>query len=336
MVGLPGSIVEQNIAKMGSEPSKFAKVPTPENAAMMARVMLPLAEIYQAEQAKMYAASLKTLQERIDGKADISAEEKKARKDLSALIIKIATDSLALGWLDVYADLTPSQGSLFTGVTAVRVQDSSIAKQIVELLPEAQKGWTIKTDVAEESGVKIHLIDMKAKLPSTLKTHFGDAGEAYVATGEQTVWLAAGPDALTRLKAAIQASLAPNGVAADNKPLQVMMHLHPALQIGKSLTEDRDIEIFRTLGEGTMLKGNKAAAPAKDGKPEEERRVNRNALQNFKWQEAALKALEGGADLITLEVTKDGTALRSELKAEEGVMRAVGKIVAKFTVEMLQ
>lgn len=337
MVGLPGSTVEQNISLMGTEPSKFAKVTTAENAAMSARIMLPLAEIYQTEQAKMYAASIDALRDRIDRKEDLTAEEKTTRKELAEKIIKIASESLSLGWVDVYAELVPSPGSLFTGLSAVRIKDSSIATSIVEMLPRAQKGWTVKMDAAEESGVKIHLVDMKGKLPSTLKTHFGENGEAYVAAGEQTVWIAVGPDALPRLRAAIQASLSSGGTAAENKPVQVAMHLHPALQIGKSLMEDKDIEIFRTLNQGTMLKSkDSGGALGKKDKPDEERRVNRNALQNFKWQETALKALEGGQDSVTFEVTKDGSALLGEMKVEESVMRAAGRIIAKFTVEMLQ
>jgi len=335
MTGLPGSTVDKNIQAIGTVPSKFATVTTPDNSAMSARVMLPLAEVYQTEQAKLYEASLNALKERIDGKEDISAEEKKARKDFSTHAIQMATDSLKLGWLDVYAELVPAQGSLFNGLLGVRVQDSSVAKSIVELLPQAQKGWTVKVDAAEESGVKIHLIDMKAKLPSTLKTYFGEAGEAYVATGEQTMWLAAGPDGLTRLKAAIKAAAATDG-KAENSPLKVVMHVHPALQIGKSLTEDRDIELFRSIKEGAMLKGNQGSGDEKPGKKDEERRVNRNALQNFKWHDTAIKALEGGKDMVTLEVKKEGNALLGEMKAEEGVMTAIGKVVAKFTVEMLQ
>ena len=335
MTGLPGSDVEKNIKAIGTVPSKFAGVTTPENSAMSARVMLPLAEVYQEEQAKTYSTSLAALKERIDGKEDISADEKKARKDLSEKVVKIASDSLKLGWLDVYAELIPSEGSLYTGVAGVRIQDSAVAKEIVELLPSAQKGWTVKTDVGEESGAKLHVIDMKAKLPSTLKTYFGEAGEAYVATGEQTVWVATGPDAMGRLKSALQAAAAKS--EANNTPLKVAMHVHPALQIGKSLTEDRDIELFRTLKDGSLLKGPQQDSNDKKGaKKDEERRVNRNALQNFKWHDTALKALEGGKDMVTLEITKDGDALKGQLNCEEGVMRAIGKVVAKFAVEMLQ
>ena len=335
MTGLPGSDVEKNIKSIGTVPSKFAGVTTPENSAMSARVMLPLAEVYQQEQAKTYSTSLAALKERIDGKEDISAEEKKARKELSEKAVQIASDSLKLGWLDVYAELIPSGSSLYTGVVGVRIQDSAVAKEIVELLPSAQKGWTVKTDVAEESGAKIHVIDMKAKLPNTLKTYFGDAGEAYVATGDQTVWIATGPDAMGRLKSAMQAAAVE--AKANDTPLKVVMHVHPALQIGKSLTEDRDIELFRTLKEGSLLKGPQQDNNDKKGaKKDEERRVNRNALQNFKWHDTALKALEGGKDVVTLEITKDGDALKGQLNCEEGVMRAIGKVVAKFAVEMLQ
>ncbi|HVJ84614.1 MAG TPA: hypothetical protein VM452_03160 [Caulifigura sp.] len=335
MTGLPGSDVEKNIKSIGTVPSKFSGVTTPENSAMSARVMLPLAEVYQQEQAKTYSTSLAALKERIDGKEDISAEEKKARKELSEKAVQIASDSLKLGWLDVYAELIPSGSSLYTGVVGVRIQDSAVAKEIVELLPSAQKGWTVKTDVAEESGAKIHVIDMKAKLPNTLKTYFGDAGEAYVATGDQTVWIATGPDAMGRLKSAMQAAAVE--AKANDTPLKVVMHVHPALQIGKSLTEDRDIELFRTLKEGSLLKGPQQDNNDKKGaKKDEERRVNRNALQNFKWHDTALKALEGGKDVVTLEITKDGDALKGQLNCEEGVMRAIGKVVAKFAVEMLQ
>ncbi|HVJ66426.1 MAG TPA: hypothetical protein VM510_00505 [Caulifigura sp.] len=335
MTGLPGTDVEKNIKAIGTVHSKFATVATPDNSAMSARVMLPLAEVYQTEQAKTYETSLTALKERIDKKEDVSADEKTARKQLSEKVVKLATDSLKLGWLDVYAELVPSQGSLYTGISAVRVQDSAVATEIVNLLPKAQAGWTVKTDVAEEAGAKIHLVDMKAKLPETFKTYFGTAGEAYVATGDQTVWVATGPEAMTRLKAALAA--AGGKGEAVNTPLKLVMHVHPALQIGKSLTEDRDIELFRTLKEGSLMKGpSQETSDKKGAKKDEERRVSRNALQNFKWHDTALKALEGGKDMVTLEITKKGDALTSEMNAEEGVMKAVGKVIAKFAVEMLQ
>jgi len=331
MVGLPGTVVEKNIEVIGTVPSKFAAVTTPENSAMSARVMLPLADIYQTEQARMYKASLATLKERIDGKQGLSDEEKAARKELSSKLIQLATDSLKLGWLDVYAELVPSK-TLYNGVIAIRVQDSKVAREIVELLPKSQKDWTVKLDA---EGSKIHAVDMKGKLPSTLKTYFGETGEGYVATGDQTVWIAAGPEALDRLKAAIQASGTEG--KGESAPVKIVMHVHPALQIGKSLTDDPDIELFRTLQEGSLFQGAPAASEEKPGKKkDEERRVNRNALQNFKWHDTAIKALEGGKDVVTVEIKKDGNALLGEIKAEEGVMTAIGKVIAKFTVEMLQ
>jgi len=334
MTGLPGTDVEKNIQSMGTVPSKFATVTTPDNSAMSARVMLPLTEQYQKEQAQLYEVSLTSLKERIDGKEDISADEKTGRKELSTKLMQMASDSLKLGWLDVYAELVPSN-SLYNGVLGLRVQDSAIAKEIVELLPKAQKNWAVKLDVAEEAGAKIHMVDMKGKLPATLKTYFGDAGEGYIATGDQTVWLAAGPEGLDRLKAALKAASTEG--KGESPPVKVVMHVHPALKIGKSLTEDRDIEIFRTLKEGFFLKGGQGGGEEKPGKKKpEERKVNRNALQNFKWHDTALKALEGGKDVVTLEVKKDGNALLGEMNAEEGVMTAVGKVIAKFTVEMLQ
>jgi hypothetical protein len=333
MTGLPGTNVEKNIQSIGTVPSKFATVKTPEDSAMSARVMLPLAEVYQTESARFYEASLKALKERIDGKEDITAEEKAARKNLAEKLNKLLTESLKLGWLDVYAELVAS-GPLYNGVLGVRVQDSATAREIVELLPQSQKDWAIKLDAAEESGTKIHLVDMKGKLPATLRTYFGEAGEGYLATGEQTVWLAAGPEALERLKAAIKAAAAEGN--ADNSPVKVVMHVQPALQIGKSLTEDRDIELFRTIKEGSILKGRQGAEEKPGKKKDEERRVNRDALANFKWHDTAIQALEGGKDVVTLEVKKDGNALLGELKAEEGVMTAIGKVIAKFAVEMLQ
>jgi hypothetical protein len=331
MVGLPGTDVEKNIASIGTVSSKFAKVTTPENSAMFARVMLPLAEVYQKEQARTFNASLAALKERIDAKEDLDADTKAARKELSEKVVQIATDSLGLGWMDVYAELVPSTGSLYNGIVGVRVKDSATAQEIVKLLPRAQPGWNVKMNAEEFGGAQLHQVDMKGKLPSTLKVHFGEAGEAWVATGEETIWIAAGPEGLTRLKAALTSDGKEN-----TRPVHAVMHVEPALRIGKSLTEDRDIELFRTLQQGTLLKGGSETEEKKPGKKDEERRVNRNALKNFKWHDTALKALEGGSDVVTLEVKKDGDALLGELKAEEGVMRAVGKVIAKFAVEMLQ
>jgi len=331
LIGLPNSDVAQTIAKIGSEKSRFAKVKPTDGAVMTGRILMPLSEKNRDNQTKFYQAWLAAWKEGIDDRKETSAEEKQARKDMAERVVKVLTDGLALGWIDTYGEMVSSDGGLFTAVMGIRVQDSKDVISVLEVLPKVQAGWKVELNIGEEQGVALHKLDLKEQLPSSLKEYFGDSGLMMVGTGDQVMWVAAGPGAETAIKSAINSAAAANGEEVPADPLTVTMKMHPVLKFLNAVMKDEDIEIVRSLNQHQLLQRREEAKPAR-----EQGRVNRGALKNFNWQDPAIEALAAGNDDVEITIRKNEEALLGHFKVQEGMMRATGKIVAKFCMEVLQ
>jgi hypothetical protein len=335
MVGMPGSLVAKDIAAIGTEASLFAKIPDAPAAVMTARILTPINEKYREEQTRLYQTWLTAWGESIDRKEGPTPDQKAARKQVAEHFVKTLIDGMSLGWIDAYVEMQPSSDELYTAIMGVRVHDSATVIPILETLPKVEAGWTSELNAFEEHGVQVHRLNLKAKLPSSLKQFFGETGDLLVGTGDHTVWIAGGPDAEARLKEAIAATAGPEAPAPTADAVQLTMHMHHALKFFHALMQDDDIEIVRSLDQSRLLKNSKPT-DRKTNRDESDRRVSRDALQNFKWQEKAIASLAAGDDSVNLRVYKEGEALLGALNVEEGVMRAIGSIIAKFTNEVLR
>jgi hypothetical protein len=333
MTGLPDSLLARDIAAIGTEKSKFAKVPDPEKSALIGRILMPVNEQVQADQKNLYEKWLTVWKERIDERKEASAESKTARKEMADHVQKMLISGLGIGWVDAFVEMTPSGSDFYTGVAGVRVADSAEILPILELLPKITDGWKVELNTGEESGTKLHRLDLKAKLPSSLKDAFGDSGLVIVGTGPQTLWISSGPDAEAKLKAALAAASG-DGAETAVDPVSMKMQLRPVLKFLTAFFKDEDIEIVQSLNQSRMAASEDRSS--RNNKDEADRRVSRDALKNFKWQDAAVEALAGGDDGFTLVIKKEDTALVGDINAETGVARAVGKIVAKFMSEVLK
>lgn len=333
IVGLPETPLAEDIAKIGSETSRFAKAPVSEKAVLKARILMPFNDQYRKEQAEVYQKWLAAWDEKISAKEG-TADEKAARKELAERVVALLTESLDLGWIDGYGQVTPDDGGLYTGVMGLRLKDSSDVPSILEILPRIQPGWHVQLNASEVQGVKIHKLDLREKLPKSLQEFFGDSGLILIGTGEQTLWVAGGAQAEAELSAAITAA-AGDGEAAAADPIQLTMRLQPILKFMHAFLQDRDIELVRSLNQSPLLKGGDPEAQKKS-KEAGDKKVTREALKNFKWQETAIAALENSDDALEIHVHKDADALLGKLTVGEGVMRAIGKVSAKFANEMLK
>lgn len=333
LIGLPESDVAQGIAKIGTEKSLFAKVKPTESAVLTSRILLPLSEKNRADQAKFYQTWLAAWKEGIDDRKETSAEEKQARKDMADRVVKVLTDGLALGWIDSCGEMVASDGGLFTGVMGIRVKDSKDVISVLEVLPQVQAGWKVEMNVGTEVGVSLHKLDLKEKLPKSLKEYFGESGLMMVGTGEGVMWVAAGPNAESAIKSAINTAAAEGGEEVPSDPLTITMKMHPVLKFLNAVMKDEDIEIVRSLNQHQLLQRRADNKPERE---DSERRVQRGALQNFNWQDPAIEALAAGNDEVEITIRKKDETLLGSFKVREGMMRATGKIVAKFCSEVLQ
>lgn len=334
LVGLPDSPVAKDIASIGTETSLFAKVPASDTAVLTGRILSPINEKYREEQTTLYKTWLVAWSESIDRKEGPTPDQKAARKQVAENFVNTLIGSMSLGWLDAYLEMQPSDNGLYTALMAARVQDSATILPILEALPKVEAGWTNELNAFEEHGVQVHRLNLKAKLPASLKQFFGETGDLLVGTGDRTVWLAGGPDAESRLKALIAATASPDAAAPTVDAVSLKMHMHPALKFINALLEDEEIELVRSLDQSRLLKNSKPGD--RKGRNEGDKKVSRDALRNFKWQEKAIASLAGGNDTVSLRIHKEGDALLGSLNVEEGVMRAIGSVVAKFTTEVLR
>jgi hypothetical protein len=335
MVGMPDSLVAKDIASIGTEVSLFAKIPNSPEAVVTARILTPINEKYREEQTRLYQTWLTAWGESIDRKEGPTPDQKAARKQIAEHFVNTLIAGMSLGWIDAYLEMQPSNTEHYTALMGVRVQDSATILPILEALPNVESGWTTELNAFEEHGVQVHRLNLKAKLPSSLKQFFGETGDLLVGTGDRTVWIAGGPDAEAHLRAAIVATAGPDAPAPTADAVLLTMHMHPALKFLHALLEDDDIELVRSLDQSRLLKNSKPT-DRKGNREEADRRVSRDALRNFKWQEKAIAALAAGNDSVDLRVYKEGEALLGSLNVEEGVMRAIGSVVAKFTTEVLR
>ncbi|MBX3444958.1 MAG: hypothetical protein KF774_21335 [Planctomyces sp.] len=330
IAGLPGTQLAAAIASIGSEESRFARIADGAGAVLTSRVLLPVTEDYRTDQKRLYDAWLASWSETVDRKEGPTPDEKAARKQLAEHVVQLLSDSLQLEWLDTFAEIAPSEGDLYTALIAVRVHDSSLVLPILEILPQVQQGWQVELNAFEEQGVAVHRLELQEKSPKSLTEFFGESGILYVATGEQTLWVAGGLNAETSLRSAISSAAAAGGRPASADPVQVSMRVRPALRFIKTLLEDEDIQFVRSLNQSRLLKNTERKEDAESDEEDSSRRVSRDALKDFAWQDAALEGLSEGNDSLRLHVRKDGEALLGEMDVEEGVIRAVGFVVVEF------
>ena len=80
----------------------------------------------------------------------------------------------------------------------------------------------------------------------------------------------------------------------------------------------------------------------KDGKPKVKRESKKNqknpweTLQNMRWEDDAIVALAGMDDLIDCHIRNEDGKLTGQFDVKAGMLKVVGRLIAKFAKENLQ
>ena len=150
-----------------------------------------MSEVRKKTAAAMAALAKDRLTARANADEKLSADEKQATKQVIdqtfAMIEAGFKAGLADGFIDVHAG--PSGKNVL--LAAAWTPDGTKVGDILALLPKAKAGENVKLNVADESGVKIHSVELsKDRHP-----HWNDfigANTLYVGAAKEAVWLAAG------------------------------------------------------------------------------------------------------------------------------------------------
>jgi hypothetical protein len=176
----------------------------------------------------------------------------------------------------------------------MRTPEGTKIVDILNLLPKAGLGGTVKMNVAEEGGVKIHSITFpKDKHPTW--NNFVGADSMYVGSSKDAVWAAAGEGALDALKAAIKKTGQPAAAGAEKAPWgELIVRLKPW------------VEQFI------------AAAP-------------QSKRGDDSYRKMAQAAFHADDDQLLVRMTHNENGVRGEITIQSGILRFAGKAAADFS-----
>lgn len=242
---LPGSQSAKDLASLANAKSAFAGLLLP-GAAMTGNLAVKVS----AEDVKDLAEAIEVLKpramEQIDRRAR-SAEEGKVQKEIVGSLLEATRKTIASGRSDgaMSVVMAPDAVTLLAGwYTADGPTVERMFRQIVDAARGANADFVnrvVKLDAGQVRGVNLHTASIP--LPSEMRDRekavrmVGETLEIVVGVGRESVYVAAGRDAMKTLREAIERS----DTAAKVSPMKLSIALGPlfkfAAEVGESERE---------------------------------------------------------------------------------------------------
>jgi hypothetical protein len=297
MTPIAGTPLAQSVEQLQTKPSHFANVEKHAEPVLSARLNHPLSEIRKRTASAMAALAKQRLKARADADAKLSADEKQATKEVIDQSFALIEAGFKAGLADGFIDVHKGASGKNVLLAAVWTPDGTKVGDILALLPKARAGENVKLNVAEESGVKIHSVDLTKDQHPRWNDFIG-ATTLYVGSSKEAIWCAAGDGALESLKAAIKKTTQPPPAGAEKAPWgELIVQLKPwAEQVA-------------------------AQPPKKKG--------------DDYYPKMLLSAFEGGDDQLSVRMTRQEHKIVGEVVMQKGVLRFAGKAAADFSRQNL-
>ncbi len=333
LVPIEGTELEKTVQAQAETSSYFANIATSDQSVLSGRLNVTLDELMTRQSADLYKLARPVAEQRIDETADITAEQKAARKEIAGLLLDMLSAGLDIGKWDGALEVTPADGGQHTALIGLRTADGSPMNKIVELLPTADSSYSTELNVETAGDVAIHKVTVTQNYPKALQQFFGDSGEFYIGAGPEAVWISIGSGALDAMKAGIEAvgGDAPAEVSPTIASLD--FRLLPVLQVMNQLRKDGDFDLLETLKNRGVIE-----EPAASEESEEEAAPGAETaqmLKDFEWRDAALEALQGSDDRLHIQLDRVENRLEGDTTAATGLLKMIGELIAKFARENL-
>ena len=319
----PDTNLASLIDLLGQEPSHFAVLEMPDDPTASLRVNLPFSEMRKRHLTEQYTLARPVAHEKIDANEQITTSEKAPAKQISDLFFDMLTAGIEVGRLDLYVDMTKSDSGEHVIIAAVRAQDGKQADEIVKLIPQAHKQWTVETDIETVGDTAIHGVNISEDLPQSVKDLFGPSGHVYVGTSPEVVWVCGGEGSLELLKETItKVDEAETPEEASPKFGEFKVHLHTLLNLYSNLVIEMGWNPLGTI----EIKGPEN--PSRDG-------AGLQPIDPAEIREIATNAMANMDDRVSGVAQRVDNHAEGEMIVSPGVLRAVGKIVAKIAADNL-
>lgn len=225
---LPGTPLAKSIEILGQKPSRFASIPIPKEATSSGRINFPLDQ-FRID--NFLAMSQKFRKTELSETEDIEGATKEqiaaTKKFLNALFDRLDAGVKA-GLIDGFMNMTKGEKGVYTVVGGVVSPEAKKWVPVLELATHLKNPPEFHKETGKVGEVTLHEIIFPEGQNPQFADLFGDR-RLVIGIGNNTVWYAAGPEADTRLKAAIEASKKPGKV--DSTVVSFHGELLPAFQI---------------------------------------------------------------------------------------------------------
>jgi hypothetical protein len=328
VTALEGTELAKIGENLGKTPSYFAGIVEPKDPVLTGRVNLAIDPKMQKRISDFAELSEPVGHERIDKEKKTTPEQKAARKKIESAILQIVGKNATLGVWDGLAEVTKQDSGTHVLIMAVKASDDGKLKSIVEQLPNAHEGYTVKTSAEKIGDVEVHHVT-RAKQNDVAKKFWGST-DLYLAAGPDAIWMAKGQGGLEVLKAYIGKLGEKPADAATGRLAHLRFHAKPILEVNESFWEEMNIDLTKSL-ESMGLGLKKKDEPKKAVRPgQKEGKSTQAALKDYKWAEVALPAMDGKVDVIELTVDKTDKAVEGKIDVQTEVLKALGTVIADF------
>jgi len=293
---IEGTSLDNSIKQFATKPSYFANVPVKQDGILNGRINHPVDEMRKANITAFYKLLLPSLKNRIADDKKLTEEQKTASSKVAELIIQMLDAGIKASVIDGFIDSNPVADGKYVMLGGIRSTDGAKLREIVELLPKVLIGQTVELDFVKEAGLNIHKINIRAQQQAGFDELFGTGEALYAGSTPDALWMAAGPDAVERIKAAVKmVSEAPPEKVSPNV-IELNVKSLPWLKLMDKLREKKGNQEIREL---------------------------------------ALKSLTSTDDTFTFVMKREGDSIDGKAKLDKGILRFIGNIIAKFSKETL-
>ncbi|WP_417851629.1 hypothetical protein [Thalassoglobus sp.] len=333
--------LQEDILRVRDEPSYFTPVETVEKSLLATRVNFMFSDDVVASLKEIYQLSETVAKEQVEEDKSVSEGEKKSRIRSAGLLKEVLQQSAELGVLDAFLDIIPS-GDAHTFLVGVRCQGQEQILKSIDELPASREGWKVEKDVAEVEGVKIHKLDLGAKAPKALAELYGEShGVIYLAASDKAFWMAFGATAKDELSKRIKAVRTAKDVKSSSVVFSMEAQVGPLVKSMNNLFKDESSVIGEMVNrrqasraERKKVKGEEKTDEAEGDRPA---RQAAGAFLTFDWVDKVVGTMEGENDTVSLmmKVNEKGEIIGTG-KLHQGILKAVGVLLANFADENLQ
>jgi hypothetical protein len=310
------------VATVGTKPSYFASQQIPENQILSFTINLSLDPAQQVNTSKVIKLQADRGNSKVDAEGEFTDEQKASVKKAISLASEAVESTLKEHGLDFFVHCTPHESGKHTILGGMYLNKSENLTELFKLMPSFPEPRQVTLDVDRQGEVTIHQFEFGAEIKAAMDDFFG-VDAMYVGVGPQVAWFAFGENALATLKTAIETTDSADPQEPSNEFFAFSIKAAPWIgwqdRHAKQPPADRKTEIKQVAGTQA------------DGNPD-----TRQQLTNLPIRELALEAFAPGDDVLTMSLRRDKDRIKGDLKADTGLLRFVGKVLARFSKENLE